>query len=200
MSKARTGLAILGLASAMAFTGPALAQETGFYLGGALGQSSFDVDCTGATSCDDKDSSWKIFGGYQFNKHFALEFGYADLGETTASVSVPPFTVNLALEATVWDLVAVGSLPIADRFSILGKIGLYRADTEINGTVPGLGSDSESASNTDLTFGIGARYDFTRNLGVRLEWQRYQDVGGEFFGVTAESDVDVMSAAVIWKF
>ena len=200
MNKARTGLAILGMASTLVFTGPTLAQDTGFYVGGALGQTSFDVDCTGTTSCDDKDSSWKIFGGYQFNKHFALEFGYADLGETTASVSVPPFNVNLALEATVWDLVAVGSLPIADRFSIFGKIGLYRADTDINGTVPGLGSASESDSNTDLTFGVGARYDFTRNLGVRFDWQRCQDVGGEFFGVTAESDVDVMSVAVIWKF
>ena len=200
MNKARTGLAILGLASAMAFTGPAFAQDPGFYLGGALGQTSFDVDCTGTTSCDDKDSSWKIFGGYQFNKNLALEFGYADLGEATASVSVPPFTVNGALEATVWDLVAVGSLPIADRFSIFGNLGLYRADTDLNATVPGLGSASESDSNTDLTFGVGARYDFTRNLGVRLEWQRYQDVGGEFAGVTLESDVDVMSVALIWKF
>lgn len=200
MSKARTGLAILGLASAMAFVSPAFAQDTGFYVGGALGQTSFDVDCTGATSCDDEDSSWKIFGGYQFNKHFALEFGYADLGEATASVSLPPFTANGALKATVWELVAVGSMPIADRFSIFGKIGLYRGDTDFDVTVPGLGSASESDSNTDLTFGIGARYDFTRNLGVRLEWQRYQDVGGEFGGVTLESDVDVLSVAVIWKF
>jgi OOP family OmpA-OmpF porin len=200
MSKAGTSFAIIGLASALAFTGPAIAQDTGFYVGGALGQSSFDVDCTGTTSCDDEDSSWKIFGGYQFNKNFALEFGYADLGEATASVSVPPFTVNGSLEATVWELVAVGSLPLADRFSIFGKIGLYRADTDINASVPGLGSASESDSNTDLTFGIGARYDFARNLGVRLEWQRYQDVGGDFGGATLESDVDVMSVAVIWKF
>jgi OmpA-OmpF porin, OOP family len=200
MSKARASFAIIGLVSALAFTGPASAQDAGFYLGGALGQSSFDVDCAGTTSCDDKDSSWKIFGGYQFNKHLAVEFGYADLGETTASVPGPPFNVNLALEATVWDLVAVGSLPIGDRFSIFGKIGLYRADTEINGTASGLPSVSESDSNTDLTYGVGARFDFARNLGVRLEWQRYQDVGGEFFGVTAESDVDVMSVAVIWKF
>jgi OOP family OmpA-OmpF porin len=200
MSKARTGLAILGLASAMAFVGPAFAQDTGFYLGGALGQTSVDLDCTGTTSCDDEDSSWRIFGGYQFNKHLALEFGYADLGESTASVSVPPFIATGTLEATVWDLVAVGSLPIADRFSIFGKIGLYRADTDFSVTVPGLGSASESDSNTDLTYGVGARYDFTRNLGVRLEWQRYQDVGGEFFGETAESDVDVISVAVIWKF
>jgi hypothetical protein len=35
---------------------------------------------------------------------------------------------------------------------------------------------------------------------VRLEWQRYQDFGGEIVGVTFEGDVDVTSVAVIWKF
>jgi len=41
------------------------------------------------------------------------------------------------------------------------------------------------------------RYDFTRNLGVRAEWQKYQDVGG---GDIGESDVDVLSIGAIWKF
>ena len=81
-------------------------RDAGFYIGGALGQSSFDVECARTTSCDDSDSSWKIFGGYQFNKHFALEFGYADLGETTASVPVPPFNVNIAY---VWNPIARAS-------------------------------------------------------------------------------------------
>ena len=197
-SKAKAGLVVLGLASAMAFGGSALAQDTGFYLGGALGQSQVDIDCTGASTCDEKDTSWKIFGGYQFNKNFALEFGYANLGEATASGSVPPFgTASVKFETMAFDLVAVGSLPIADRFSIYGKIGLYRADTDADVSVSGLGSTTESDSNTDLTFGVGVRYDFTRNLGVRAEWQRYSDVSAGDFG---ESDIDVISVGVIWRF
>jgi opacity protein-like surface antigen len=52
---------------------------------------------------------------------------------------------------------------------------------------------SDDDSETGITFGLGLRYDFTRNLGVRAEWQRYQEVGDDL-------DVDVMSVGVIWKF
>jgi OmpA-OmpF porin, OOP family len=199
-SKAKKGLAILGLASAMAFTGPAFAQgqDTGFYVGAALGQTEVSIDCEGATSCDEKDSSWKIFGGYQFNKHFAVELGYSDFGEASASGPAGGLgTASVKFETTAFELVAVGSLPLGDRFSIFGKAGLYRADTDINASVTALGSVSDSDSNTDLTFGVGVRFDILRNLGIRAEWQRYSDVSANDFG---ESDIDVISIGVLWRF
>jgi len=198
ISKAKAGFTIVALAASATFAGPVLAQDTGFYIGGALGQAQIDLDCTGATSCDDKDSSWKIFGGYQFNKNFALEFGYGNLGEASLSGPTPPLgTTSVKFESTLFELVAVGSLPLADRFSIYGKIGLYRADTDADVSNSVLGSTTESDSNSDLTFGVGVRYDFTRNLGVRAEWQRYSDVTAGDFG---ESDIDVISVGIIWRF
>jgi OOP family OmpA-OmpF porin len=112
---------------------------------------------------------------------------------------VPPFgNASVKFESTLFELVAVGSLPLADRFSIYGKIGLYRADTDADVSVSGLGiSTTESDSNSDLTFGVGVRYDFTRNFGVRGEWQRYSDVSAGDFG---ESDADVISIGIVWKF
>jgi OOP family OmpA-OmpF porin len=59
--------------------------DAGWYVGAALGQDQLDLDCTGATACDDKDSSWKVFAGYHFNRSFAVEVGYGDLGKATAS-------------------------------------------------------------------------------------------------------------------
>ncbi|HJT62549.1 MAG TPA: outer membrane beta-barrel protein [Burkholderiales bacterium] len=185
-------LAILSLAAA--FASPVLAQDVGFYVGAHIGQSEAGDSCTGVgggVSCDDKDTAWRILGGYQFNRNFALEFGYNDLGEVSASAP----GANVTIETTAWELVGVGMLPLADRFSAYGKIGLYRAETDATVNVPGFSSSSES--NTDLTFGIGARYDFTRSVGVRAEWQRYQDVGG---GDIGEDDVDVISIGVIFRF
>jgi OmpA-OmpF porin, OOP family len=194
MSKARKSFAIVGLASAMAFAGPALAQDTGFYAGIHIGQASAKDGCEGAgalgVSCDDEDTAFKILGGYQFNKNFAVELGYTDFGEVSGAGGGNSFST----EATAFELVAVGMLPLADKFSVYGKIGMYRGDVDTSGT--GIfGSASES--NTDLTFAVGVRYDFTRNLGVRAEWQKYQDVGG---GDIGESDVDVLSIGAIWKF
>ena len=57
---------------------------------------------------------------------------------------------------------------------------------------------SANESNTDLTFGFGLRYDLNKSVGVRAEWQRYGDVGGGDIG--GESDVDVISLGVIFRF
>jgi OOP family OmpA-OmpF porin len=175
----------------MAFAVPALAQDTGFYAGLSFGQSSADVDCSGLTTCDDSDTAWKILGGYRFNRNLAVEFGYTDLGEVSGSDGVDTVTV----ESTAFELVAVGTMPIADKFSVYGKIGLYRGETDAEVVGPSAGSASES--NTDLTFGVGVQYDFTKNLGVRGEWQRYSDVGG---GDIEGADVDVISIGVVFRF
>ena len=91
-------------------------------------------------------------------------------------------------------------LPVADRFSLYGKLGLYRAETEQKLQVT-LGtltvSDNKTEKNADLTFAFGARFDVTRNLGIRAEWQRYLNVGG---GEIGEDDVDVLSVGVLWRF
>lgn len=187
---------VAGLAAgSFAVISPAVlaqAQTPGWYAGGSLGQTDAkDATCTPPlTSCDDKDTAWKIFGGYEINRNFAVELGYTNLGEFKAS---GPGGVNATIESTAWELVGVGSFPVADRFSLYGKLGGYRAETEGRTNV-GLSADE---SNTGLTFGAGAQYDFTRTVGVRAEWQRYTDVGG---GNVGESDLDVLSVGVRVKF
>lgn len=177
----------------------ALAQDAGFYLGGSFGQSKSNDTCddtAGAASCDDNDSAWRVFGGYQFNRFIAAELGYADLGTpASASGTLSGLAFVADAEITAWDLVAVGSYPIG-RFSIHGKLGLYRAETEITGSIAGI-SRSTSDTNTDITFGAGAGFSITNNLKVRAEWQRYQNVGGDS---TGEDDIDVLSVGVLWRF
>lgn len=189
ISKFKAGLSVVGVASAMMIAAPAVAQDQGFYAGLHIGQVKSDVDCAGASTCDDSDTAWRILGGYQFNKHLAAELGYTDGGE----VSLAGSGFSASIKTKLWEVVAVGSWPFTPNFSAYGKLGMYRADTDLSGT----GVSSESESNTDLTYGLGVRWDFTKNLGVRAEYQIYKDVGG---GNIGESDVDVISVGVIWKF
>ena len=178
--------------------GPTFAQDGAFYVGASIGKAEAKDVCTGVNSisgatCDDKDTTWKIFGGYQFNRNFALEIGYSDGGEVKASA----FGVNASIEASVFELVGVGTLPLGNNFSLYGKIGLYRADTEATATAGAL-SVREEESNTDLTFGIGAQFDLSKRFAIRAEWQRYQDVdGGDTIG---EGDVDVISIGALFRF
>ncbi len=189
-------------ALAMLFATSAWAQDAGIYLGASIGQSRAKDFCdgSGGFSCDDKDTAWKVFAGYQFNRHLAAEVGYTDLGEVGASGVLSGVSVRGTVEVTAFELVGIGSIPVMDRFSLYGKLGLYRAETEQNvtgtlGTVTV--TDNTSENNTDLTFAFGARFDITRNLGIRAEWQRYLDVGG---GDIGEDDVDVLSVGVLWRF
>lgn len=185
---------------ALGFAGPAIAQSPnmGWYIGGSFGQSQFQDACEGISgpgiSCDEKDSAWKIFGGYQLNRNFAIELGYTNLGETSASEA----GVSVAAEASAFELVGIGFLPLADRFSAYGKVGLYRAESEGRLIIPGLGSGSIDESNTDLTYGFGLKFDISRNLALRGEWQRYSEVGGGDLG--GEADIDVLSVGLMYRF
>lgn len=194
MGKFKKGFAVLGAASAMLVAVPALAQDQGWYVGAHLGEAKAKDACDGVSgpgiSCDDKDTMFRILGGYQFNKNLAVELGYNDLGEVSASGAF-----SAKIEATVWEAVAVGSWPFTPQFSAYGKLGLYRGETDFSTNNPAFGSESET--NTDLTYGIGVRWDFTKNLGVRAEYQIYKDLGG---GNIGESDVNVMSIGGIFRF
>lgn len=194
--KRLVGIAAL-IGSLASVSMPASAQEANFYVGGSLGQMEAKEACDGVIiSCDDKDTAWRIFAGYRFHPNFAVELGYADLGEVSASAP----GINASVEATALDLAAVGIVPLGDRFSLFGKIGVYRGESDgtANVAVPGfVASASASETNSDFTYGLGAGFEVNRSLGLRAEWQRYEDVGGQDVG---ESDVDVLSVGVRFKF
>ena len=176
-------------AQGFSFTGP----DSGWYVGGGIGQSQIDIDTSDAapgTTVDDKDTSFRVFGGYQMNKHFGVELGYSQLGEVSGN---EPGFGAFQFEAKAWDLVAVGTLPLGNSFSLIGKLGFYKGDLDFTG-----GGESLSESNTDLTYAIGAQYDFSKNLGLRAEWQQYKSMGKQ--DTTGESDVDVFGISVVYRF
>ena len=178
----RSAFASIAFVAALALSAPAAAQMgmSSVYIGGSIGQSEAKDACDGIPGCDEKDTAWKIFGGFQLTPTFAVELGYTDLGE----VSAP----GISAEATAWDLSVLAGFPIGEAFSIYGRLGGYRAETEA--------STGEDDSNTGLTFGVGVGFNLSRNLGLRAEWQRYADVGDD----VDESDVDVLSIGVLWRF
>jgi OOP family OmpA-OmpF porin len=166
--------AVLG-AAAMTLSAGALAQqnETGWYVGGSLGQNNDDLD---------DEMAWKATIGYNINRTFAVEASYAFLGEASESA----FGVSASAEATAWEVVGVAKFPVADKFSIYGLLGL--AMVEVESEVEFLGvSDSVKDDNTNLTFGLGVQYDFSPKLGVRAQWQDYDDTS-------------VISAGIVYKF
>jgi OOP family OmpA-OmpF porin len=166
--------------------------DTGLYLGGSVGGSKFHDQCDGAAgaiSCDDKDTAWKAFVGYQFTKYIGAEVGYVDLGKAEASAP----GIVASFKARGVELVGVASYPFNEQFSVFAKAGALFSKTKLNTNVGINASDN----NTDFTFGLGARYNLTRNFGVRAEWQRYQNVGG---GDAGSDDIDFYGISLLYSF
>lgn len=183
-------------ALALGFSQISAAQDTGWYVGATVGQSQVQDLCDDfsgpGVSCDDKDPAWRILGGYQFTRFLAVELGYHDLGKIQASG--PGGTASR--KANAWEILGVGSLPLGP-VSIYGKLGAYRGETKgVANTV--LLSGDVTETNTDVTYGAGVRFDLTRNIGLRGEWQRYPSTGDD--DTTGKADIDVLSLGLLWRF
>lgn len=173
----------------------AVAQEAGWYVGGAFGRSEVKDFCGGfatGSSCDDTEVTLKAMGGYQFSRNFALEMGLTGVGEFEASGIGQRTTINIGIAEGA----AVGILPLGDKFSIFGKVGLYTANVETR-TETIFGSSTEDKRSTDLTYGAGVGFAVTPKLQVRGEWQRYQDVESADL---RKSDVDIVTLGVVYRF
>jgi hypothetical protein len=108
--------------------------------------------------------------GYRLHRHFAIEGGYAWLGEYQFSNQPNgPTGGALTADTRVIGLFvdAVGLLPIGGGFTALAKVGVV-----------------------DLKIGLGTR------ASVRVEWERYPDIGTASTGVV---DLDVYSVGVMLR-
>jgi len=161
------------------------------YIGVGAGITTFDLcddlNALGLTSCDDKDTGWKLFGGYKFTPNFAVEGAWIDLGEVSASDGF----VTVTGEVDGFQIAAVGIFPINPQFGIFGKVGAYMWDVSATASAPGFASASASDDGTDIMFGAGVSWNFTSNFGLRAEWERF-DIDGD--------GLDFLSVGVQFNF
>ena len=203
--------ALAGLALTLSPT--AFADDAGWYIGANAGQARTRIDDARITggllgdgftvtsiSNDEHHFGFKAFGGYEFNRYFALESGYFDLGRFGFTADTTPagsLRGDIKIKGGFFD--AVGSVPIGEKFSLFARAGLNYADAK--DTFAGTGSatvidSSPHKSAANYKFGFGAQYDFTRTVGMRIEAERYRinDAVGN------KGDVDLYSAGIVVRF
>jgi OOP family OmpA-OmpF porin len=196
MSKKRLLALSAAMLLAMPFAASAQQAVTGFYVGGAFGQGEAGNWCdtsgapagVGLSSCDDKDSAWKAFAGYRFSRHFAAEATYINFGEYSGTVTAGAASATVNADATGWGVAALGIVPLGNNFELFGKLGFMRGESEATVTV-GAFSGTVGDKGTELHYGVGGIYNFTRNLGVRVEWENVND-----------ADLSVLSIGLQYRF
>ena len=184
------------------------------YFVASVGQSDADISkssidqalssagVTGISSTLSKtDTAYKLQLGYQFNKNFALEGGYVDLGKANYSTTFTGGSAKAEAKSAGINIAAVGILPVNESFSVFGKLGVIYAKVDVAASATGTTSTAfTSANSTDFkpNVGVGASYQINKDVGVRAEYERFGKIGKS--SVTGEADVDLFSAGVVVKF
>ena len=204
-------LGLAGLGSLIAV--PAFAQESGYYYGGlSVGQSRARIDeerisasllAEGFTSSmvrDQKSGAFKLFGGYQLHRNFAVEAGYFNLGKFGfTSTTVPAGTLTGQIKLQGFNLDLVGSVPLTERLSALARVGVQSARARDTFTGTGavvVTNPNPSQRATNYKLGAGLQYAFGPSFLVRGEAERYRvnDAVGN------KGDVNLYSVSLVFPF
>lgn len=205
-------LAVAGFAAVCSTS--VIAQDApGWYMGGNLGgtradfkNDSINRDLAGkgftvnSTTTDNTSNGGKVFGGYQLTPNFAVEGGYFDLGRFGYGSTTTPagtFSGNTRVNGLNLDL--VGTLPLSDRFSVLGRVGAAYAQNRgsfaSTGFVP-LNTSNPRRNDTNLKIGLGIQYAITEALSVRGELERYRINDP----IRNRGNVDMASIGLVYRF
>ena len=170
---------------------------------------------------DSRDTGVKIFAGYRLMPWVAFEVNYSDLGESRLhthiqTLDAPPAAGSVVLNRKISGFGADVLLiaPLSPRASLFGRVGAVRSEVKADAILDGAivftnGNPNDRRRTTKQTetvtrYGLGGDWMFNPNMGMRVEWERWLDVGKAFevggSGTTGEADTDYYSVNFIYRF
>ncbi len=205
---------VILLAGLLASTG-AWAAENDFYVLGQLGQTrllypqvstdarlqqSLPAPTSLQSVVNNNPAAYKLQLGYQLDARWAIEGGYADLGQVSYNVTGTsagiPFTAAEIARVKAWNINAIGKIPVNEHFSLLGKVGFSRVDVTNNATFPAVGVASWVNANTiktGLTYGLAMHIEVNKQIFARADMDSY-DTG------VATGRINVWTLGLGYKF
>jgi OOP family OmpA-OmpF porin len=167
---------------------PVAAQAEGAYIGASVGSAESKFSDSGI-SLKDSDTGFKLTAGYDFTKNFGVEVGYADLGKPSISNGI-----DMAFaEPRAYYLAGTATYPIDEAFSVFAKAGVTNNRTKVGGT----GISTEKFTHTAAILGVGAAYNFTKNIAGVIEYENFGKTVDEQ-GANLKSDL--ISVGLRYKF
>lgn len=173
----------------------------------SLSKGTFDSALTGAgaaglsSSDSGNGNQWRLQLGYGFNSNLAIEGGYIDFGKAKYSATYAGGAAAGELKAGGVDLVALGILPLADKFSIFGKAGVVavKAKSSLVASAPASAATANaSSSEVRPLIGLGASYKVADNVDLRAEFDHVNGIGKT--NKTGTMDSNMISLGVAYHF
>lgn len=181
--------------SFLATTAYAQVQDTGFYIGGHYGQHKVELESDFA----DTDLKFGVAGvnaGFQVNSFLGLEARYA-VGVKDEDIFDGDDSAQFEIDRHM-ALVARGSIPLGERFSIFGIAGYGETRYAFSYDVLGV-DDSETSTEKGFVYGAGAAFNLTERLSLIAEYNvlpKLEEDDESFY----ESDVSLMTVGLNYRF
>jgi hypothetical protein len=175
VARALTLAALVGLSTAAAAQ-----QPPRFYGSIAGGKSDWGVSCaTTSSACDKGSTAMKAVAGWRFAPGFALEGGWHNFGKSR----VADATTSLAMRLSGPSLSLALHQPWGPQWQATFRVGAGRLKTNIDASVVGFGSASDSRTRTTLVTGWALGYRMSENLsldfGMDYARSNYVNAGGD---------------------
>lgn len=207
--------ALISFASLLMF-GRAYADETRWFVGGAIGQARGEQGASEvsasltrqgftADSVDIGDldrTTYRLFGGYRLGPILQVQVGYRDIGEveTNASATVPAAQADAYARALLDALPVTASgyeasvgfqYPIAQAVTVGGRVGVWHWDNDQRATY-GAQRLKKSTEGTDAILALAFEWNFTSRWAMGIEASRYR---------TDREDFDLLEASMkfLWR-
>jgi OmpA-OmpF porin, OOP family len=149
---------VLLAAALTAVCGVAAAQG---YAGALIGMSKLNTDCVPTVSCDDTDTAFKLYGGYNVSDNVSAELAYTNYGKVTLTGAGGSGEVK-------YHGISVGAamrFPLTTDFTGVGRLGLAFLKGKASASGVG-GSASATASSTELYAGLGFEYAAMSDVNI----------------------------------
>lgn len=154
--------------------------DTGLYVGGAIGRSSYSLSSSnrvpvpwGGQKSNKAGTAYKLYGGYRLTENFGVEAGYARLGSVSQWSSAGGYSRLQRGTGQAFYAAATARLPLGDAFAINARLGVSRGRVsgENNNWVPT--AQRISGSSTGVMAGFGAEYRVTQNLAITADYDYF---------------------------
>jgi OOP family OmpA-OmpF porin len=164
------------------------AAVSGPYLGGDLGWGTIHQTSAfkqfGIPNSDNTDNgiAGRVFGGVKFNEYIGAEMGYTKFSNQTSKVNTLFASGNEKIQSYAVDLVAKGTLPLQNGFSLFGKLGVAYLNQDMTLTAEDAFVSETATANVNKvlpTFGAGISYEINSNLTTDISWMHIQQVGND---------------------
>lgn len=174
-------LAVLAVAALYV---PWAAQAEESYVKVGVGQGQYKVP-----GDSERKTAFSLAFGQSLSENWGYELGYINFGKLSGNETEDGIETRASVRTESLYAAAVGTLPLNESFSLFGKLGVAvnysktNSVTTVPGPTPGAPAQvlraSDSETKAKPMIGVGAAYNFSKQIAVTAEYQYFGKVSGD---------------------